>query len=218
MLSLRQKITPIGNVVAGFLRSKHTLPELPYDYKALEPIICAEIMELHHKKHHQAYVTNYNAAEEQLADAVQKSDTTKIVGLQNALRFNGGGHLNHDIFWKNLTPKTTNLSPELKSAVETTYGDFETFKKTLITTTTGVQGSGWGWLGYNKLTKSLQITTCANQDPLQATTGLIPLLGIDVWEHAYYLQYKNVRPDYVEAIFDIINWNDVSARFAAAKA
>jgi len=218
MLSLRQKITPIRSAVAGFLRSKHTLPDLPYDYKALEPIICAEIMELHHKKHHQTYITNFNAAEEQLADALQKNDTNKIVGLQNALRFNGGGHLNHDIFWKNLTPKTTNLSPELKQSVEQSYGDFETFKKTLITTTTAVQGSGWGWLGYNKTTKSLQITTCANQDPLQATTGLIPLLGIDVWEHAYYLQYKNVRPDYVEAIFDIINWNDVSARFAAAKA
>lgn len=104
---------------------------------------------------------------------MQKNDTTKIVGLQNALRFNGGGHLNHDIFWKNLTPKTTNLSAELKAAVETTYGDFETFKKTLITSTVAVQGSGWGWLGYNKLTKSLQITTCANQDPLQATTGKI---------------------------------------------
>lgn len=100
--------------------------------------------------------------------------------------------------------------------IETDFTSFDEMKKRLSESTIAIQGSGWGWLGYNQKDKKLQITTCANQDPLQATTGLIPLLGIDVWEHAYYLQYKNVRPDYVKAIFDIINWNDVSARFKQA--
>lgn len=203
--------------IAAAVRAKHTLPELGYDYKALEPIICAEIMELHHSKHHAAYVTNFNAAEVQLQEALQKNDTTKIIGLQNALRFNGGGHLNHEIFFKNLTPKSTTLGADLCAEIDRNFGSFEAFKKELIASTVGVQGSGWGWLGYNPKTKGLQVATCANQDPLQATTGLVPLFGIDVWEHAYYLQYKNVRPSYVEAIFEIVNWEDVGSRFAAAK-
>lgn len=128
-------------------------------------------MQLHHSKHHNAYVTNYNAAKVQLEEAVEKNDTNKVIGLGNALKFNGGGHLNHSIFWKNLTPCKTAVSGDLKSAIETTYGDFETFKKDLITTTTAIQGSGWGWLGYNPKTKSLQIVACPNQDPLQATAG-----------------------------------------------
>lgn len=218
-------------------RSKHTLPELGYDYSALEPIICREIMELHHSKHHQTYVTNFNAAEAQLADALSKNDTSKVISLQNALRFNGGGHLNHAIFWKNLSPAKTERSKELNDALATAFGSFENFKKDLVTQTVAVQGSGWGWLGYNRKNGQLQIATCANQDPLEASTGnklsqftnlidfnstlfclgLVPLLGIDVWEHAYYIQYKNVRPSYVEAIFDIVNWKDVSERLAAAK-
>lgn len=175
------------------------------------------IQQLHHSKHHAAYVTNYNAAEVQLQEALQKNNTTKIIGLQNALRFNGGGHLNHEIFFKNLSPDSTKIGADLSAQITANFGSFEAFKKELITSTVGVQGSGWGWLGYNAKTKALQVATCANQDPLQATTGLVPLLGIDVWEHAYYLQYKNVRPSYVEAIFEIINWDDVGARFAAAK-
>lgn len=100
--------------------------------------------------------------------------------------------------------------------IEKDFGSIETMKKLLSESTIAIQGSGWGWLGYDQKTKSLKIATCANQDPLQATTSLIPLFGIDVWEHAYYLQYKNVRPDYVKAIFDIVNWKDVSARFKTA--
>lgn len=153
------------------MRRKHTLPELGYDYKALEPIISAEIMELHHSKHHQAYVTNFNAAEAQLEEAVAKNDTSKIISLQNALRFNGGGHINHAIFWQNLTPAKTERSNELKTAIDKSFGSFEQFKKDFTAATVAVQGSGWGWLGYNKKTGGVQLATCANQDPLEATTG-----------------------------------------------
>lgn len=198
-------------------------------------------MEVHHSKHHAAYVTNFNAAEAQLQEALAKNDTTKIISLQNALRFNGGGHINHSIFWDNLTPTKTEQSKELKSAIDTSFGSFDSFKKEFTAATVAVQGSGWGWLGYNKKTGKVQIATCFNQDPLEGTTGmknaftlslksvhyirilhifssgLIPLLGVDVWEHAYYLQYKNLRLNYVEAIFDVVNWADVSKRLAAAK-
>lgn len=197
---------------------KHTLPELTFDYKALEPIISGEIMQLHHQKHHQTYITNYNAAEVQLQEAVQKNDTTKIIALQGALKFNGGGHINHSIFWQNLSPKKSNPSADLKSEIDKTFGSLDAFKKDFTGATVAVQGSGWGWLGFNKKTQKIQIATCFNQDPLEATTGLVPLLGVDVWEHAYYLQYKNVRLNYVEAIFDVVNWEDVSARLASAKA
>lgn len=197
---------------------KHTLPELTFDYKALEPIISGEIMQLHHQKHHQTYITNYNAAEVQLQEAVQKNDTTKIIALQGALKFNGGGHINHSIFWQNLSPKKSNPSADLKSEIDKTFGSLDAFKKEFTGATVAVQGSGWGWLGFNKKTQKIQIATCFNQDPLEATTGLVPLLGVDVWEHAYYLQYKNVRLNYVEAIFDVVNWEDVSARLASAKA
>lgn len=195
---------------------KHTLPELGYDYAALEPIICREIMELHHSKHHQAYVTNFNAAEEQLQDAIAKNDTSKIISLGNAIRFNGGGHINHSIFWQNLTAKTTTPSKALTAAIEARFGNMENFKKEMTAATVAVQGSGWGWLGYNKKTGMVDIAALPNQDPLEASTGMVPLFGIDVWEHAYYIQYKNVRPTYVQAIWDIANWEDVSKRFEIA--
>lgn len=197
------------------MRTKVTLPELGYDYKALEPVISREIMEIHHSKHHQAYVTNYNAAKEQLDEAVAKQDVNKIITLQGALRFNGGGHINHSIFWKNLSAQKSSPSDALQKQIITDFKSLDALKAELKTAAVGVQGSGWAWLGLNKKTGHLQVVQCANQDPLQATTGLVPLFGIDVWEHAYYLQYKNVRPSYVDAIFDIINWKDVSDRFAA---
>lgn len=153
------------------MAEKHTLPALDYDYKALEPIISAEIMELHHSKHHQTYITNYNAAEVQLQEAVQKNDTSKIIALQGALKFNGGGHINHSIFWQNLTPKKTQASSDLQTELTSAYGSLENFKKEFTAATVAVQGSGWGWLGFNKKTKKVQIATCFNQDPLDATTG-----------------------------------------------
>ena len=199
-------------------KSKHSLPDLPYDYNALEPVISAEIMTLHHSKHHQTYVNNYNLAEDKIADAVDKGNASALVALQGAIKFNGGGHINHSIFWKNLCPAHQSGEPsaDLMAAIENDFGSLDNLKEKLSASTVAVQGSGWGWLGYNKDAKRLQIATCANQDPLEATTGLVPLFGIDVWEHAYYLQYKNVRPDYVKAIWEIANWSDISLRFANA--
>ncbi|CAG9799953.1 unnamed protein product [Chironomus riparius] len=218
MLSITRQILPKtrGLAVLTSVRTKVTLPELPYDYAALEPVVCREIMELHHSKHHQAYVTNFNAAKEQLDEAVAKNDASKIISLQGALRFNGGGHINHSIFWKNLTPERTTPSDALQKAIIKDFKTLDNLKAELKVAAVGVQGSGWAWLGLNKKTGNLQVVQCPNQDPLAATTGLVPLFGIDVWEHAYYLQYKNLRPTYVDAIFDIVNWNDVSERFSSA--
>jgi len=207
----------ITGVQASSYRFKHALPDLPYDYNALEPVISAEIMQLHHSKHHATYVNNLNVAEEKLQEAVAKNDVSSVIGLHGALKFNGGGHLNHSIFWQNLCPGGSG-DPDgvLADAITRDFGSFQAMKEKLSASTVAVQGSGWGWLGLNKVTGKLQIAACPNQDPLEATTGLVPLFGIDVWEHAYYLQYKNVRPDYVKAIFEVANWNDVAARFAAA--
>jgi len=202
------------------LRSKHTLPDLGYDFNALEPYISADIMKLHYEKHHATYVNNLNVAEEKLAEACAKGDVSGAIALGPALRFNGGGHLNHSIFWKNLTSQAHSGEPtgELKTAIDRDFGSLEGLKNQLSAATIAVQGSGWGWLGYNKQSQRLLVTACPNQDPLQATTGLVPIFGIDVWEHAYYLQYKNVRPDYVKAIWNVVNWTDLNARYTAAKA
>jgi len=174
-------------------------------------------MQLHHQKHHATYVNNLNVAEEKLNEAIAKNCASSIIALQSALRFNGGGHINHSIFWTNLSPKSSGMpSGALADPIKRDFGSFDNFKAALSAASVGVQGSGWGWLGYNAVAKRLEIATCPNQDPLQATTGLVPLLGIDVWEHAYYLQYKNVRADYVKAIWNIVDWKNVEQRFADA--
>ncbi|XP_076352015.1 superoxide dismutase [Mn], mitochondrial-like [Tachypleus tridentatus] len=198
--------------------AKHTLPDLPYDYNALEPVISAEIMHLHHQKHHATYVNNLNIAEEKLAEAQAKSDITSIIALQPALRFNGGGHINHSIFWQNLSPNGGGEPDgDLMHLIKSDFGSFENFKTRMSNMAVTVQGSGWAWLGFNTITNNLQLSSSANQDPLQATTGIIPLFGIDVWEHAYYLQYKNARPDYVKALWNIVNWKDISERLVEAQ-
>ncbi|CAH1105796.1 unnamed protein product [Psylliodes chrysocephalus] len=209
-------IRELSKVALRQASTKHVLPALPYDYAALEPIISRDIMNIHHTKHHNTYITNLNVAEEKLASAVEKGDISTVISLAPALRFNGGGHLNHSIFWQNLSPNKSDPSAQLCAAIDESFGSYDNMKKLLSAQTTAIQGSGWGWLGFCPTSKKLKIVTCGNQDPLQATTGLIPLLGIDVWEHAYYLQYKNVRADYVNAIFDIINWKDVSERLQKA--
>lgn len=194
-----------------------TLPDLPYDYAALEPYISAEIMELHHSKHHQAYVNNYNKALEQEAEAEDKKDNAGMLALQGALKFNGGGCVNHSIFWKNLCPSKDfePLSGPLLDAINTEFGSQDDFVAKFNAAAAGVQGSGWAWLGYDKSLSRLEIATSPNQD---LVPGLVPLLGVDVWEHAYYLQYKNVRPDYLKAIWNVVNWKDVSERYASAQA
>jgi Fe-Mn family superoxide dismutase len=211
MLSITRRI----NVNA--IRNAAVLPELPYQYHELEPYISADIMELHHSKHHQTYVNNLNVANEALQEAIHNGDVTKQIQLNQAIKFNGGGHLNHTIFWQNMSPNGGG-EPEgvLAEAINRDFGSFDQFKAKMSAATVAVQGSGWGWLGFNKEAQRLQIATCANQDPLQATTGLIPIIGIDVWEHAYYLQYKNVRPDYVNQFWNVANWEDAAARFASA--
>ncbi len=202
------------------MTTEYTLPELPYDFNALEPVISAEIMEVHYKKHHQTYVTNLNAALKKYHEAESKNDVAGMVQLQQAIRFNGGGHVNHSIFWTNLAPQGKggggNPSGELLAQIQKDFGSFDAFKEKFSALTVAIQGSGWGWLGFNKGEGRLVLTTCANQDPL-STQGLVPLLGVDVWEHAYYLQYKNVRADYVKNIWNIVNWKNIEERFAAAK-
>lgn len=188
-----------------------TLPDLAYDYGALEPVISGEIMQLHHQKHHQTYITNYNKALEQLDDAIAKGDASTAVKLQSAIKFNGGGHVNHSIFWKNLAPTREGGGEKphgsLGWAIDQHFGSMEKLIAKMNAEGAAVQGSGWVWLAVDKELKRLVVETTANQDPL-VTKGasLVPLLGIDVWEHAYYLQYKNVRPDYLKNIWKVINW------------
>ncbi|XP_050540955.1 superoxide dismutase [Mn], mitochondrial [Daktulosphaira vitifoliae] len=207
------KSQPLGILFTPQVRYKATLPSLKFEYHDLEPTISREIMEIHHQKHHNTYVVNYNNTIEKLESAVSKGDTNTIISLEPALRFNGGGHINHTIFWETLSPCSSQRSSDLDKAIIQSFGSFEAFKNNLSAASVAVQGSGWGWLGYNQKNKKLVTISCPNQDPLFATTGLYPLFGIDVWEHAYYLQYKNVRADYVNAIFDVINWEAVSKRY-----
>eukprot|EP00467_Chlorarachnion_reptans_P016759 CAMPEP_0114506748 /NCGR_PEP_ID=MMETSP0109-20121206/11600_1 /TAXON_ID=29199 /ORGANISM="Chlorarachnion reptans, Strain CCCM449" /LENGTH=196 /DNA_ID=CAMNT_0001685371 /DNA_START=127 /DNA_END=717 /DNA_ORIENTATION=- len=195
--------------------STYSLPDLKYDYAALEPTISAKIMELHHSKHHQTYVNNLNAALESYAEAEAKNDVAKMIALQGAIKFNGGGHVNHSIFWENLAPSGGDgPSGDLEAAISAKWGSVENFMKTFNAQTAAIQGSGWGWLGSNDKGE-LAIVTMPNQDPL---TSMTPLLGIDVWEHAYYLDYLNARPKYLESIWKVVNWGDVAARYSAAKA
>ncbi|XP_050444477.1 superoxide dismutase [Mn], mitochondrial [Adelges cooleyi] len=210
------KSSPVCRLFTSQVRNKATLPPLKFEYKDLEPTISREIMEIHHQKHHNTYVVNYNNTVEKLEAATSKGDIATIINLSPALKFNGGGHINHSIFWETLSPCSTKPSGDFEKAIVQSFGSFDEFKKQLSTASVAVQGSGWGWLGYNSTTKQLVVTSCPNQDPLLPTTGLYPVFGIDVWEHAYYLQYKNVRADYVNAIFDVVNWEAVSKRFADA--
>lgn len=195
----------------------YTQADLPYDFSALEPVISAEIMELHYTKHHKAYITNLNIALEKYQEAERRGDVAAMVALQPAIRFNGGGHINHSIFWTNLAPQGQGGEPkgELLKAIEQEFGSVKGLQDAMSAQTVGIQGSGWGWLGCRPGSSRLVIATCANQDPL-STQGLVPLFGIDVWEHAYYLQYKNVRADYVKNIWSLANWKNVEERFLKA--
>ncbi|KAF3493411.1 PREDICTED: superoxide dismutase [Mn] 2, mitochondrial [Brassica oleracea var. oleracea] len=195
-----------------------SLPDLPYAYDALEPAISEEIMRLHHQKHHQTYVTNYNKALEHLRSALADGDHSSVVKLQSQIKFNGGGHVNHAIFWKNLAPvhEGGGKPPHdpLSSAIDAHFGSLEELMQKMNTEGAAVQGSGWVWFGLDKELKRLVVETTANQDPL-VTKGshLVPLVGIDVWEHAYYPQYKNARAEYLKNIWTVINWKYASDIF-----
>lgn len=194
------------------------LPDLPYSYDALEPVISAQIMELHHKKHHQAYVDGYNRSLKQLKQAEANAQIQLLLNLLPSLSFNAGGHINHVLFWENLAPegKGGQPSPALLAMVEAIFGSQAQLEEAMKDAGLSIQGSGWVWLGYDPRSHSVNIATTANQDTLEATHQLIPLLGIDVWEHAYYLQYRNQRGTYLDEIWRVIDWTTVNQRLDRA--
>lgn len=200
----------------------YTVPDLPYAYDALEPYIDVETMHLHHDKHHNAYVTNLNAAIEKYPELGEKSIEALVADLANvpaeiqgAVRNNGGGHANHSFFWEIMAPNAGGEPVgEIKAAIETTFGSFADFKAAFAAAAATRFGSGWAWLVVAD--GKLEVISTANQDsPL--TEGKTPVLGLDVWEHAYYLKYKNVRPDYISAFWNVVNWQEVNKRYLAAK-
>lgn len=212
----------VAAAASGSTAQPFTLPKLDYAYDALEPHIDAQTMEIHYSKHHQAYITNANnalktqpslqgmSAEELLA----KVDTLPEA-VRTALRNNVGGHVNHTHFWRVLGPKAGGTPRgEIAKAIDQTFGSFDAFKTQFGTAATTRFGSGWAWLTAKD--GKLAITSTANQDsPL--SSGAMPLLGLDVWEHAYYLKYQNRRPEYVTAFWNVVNWDRVAANYAAAK-
>ncbi|MEU8323166.1 superoxide dismutase [Nonomuraea sp. NPDC048881] len=192
----------------------YTLPDMPYDYGALEPAITGEILELHHAKHHAAYVKGANDTLDRLAEARDGGDFTGLVGLEKTFAFNLSGHVLHSIFWENLSPDGGDRPDgALRAAIDEHFGTFEAFQKQLTTATASVQGSGWGVLAWEPLSRRLVVEQIYDH---HGNVGMntTPLLVFDAWEHAYYLQYRNVRPDYVEKLWGLVNWADVARRFA----
>jgi len=194
----------------------YTLPDLAYDYSALEPAISGTIMELHHSKHHQAYVTGANTALAQLAEARDSGNLANVNKLEKDLAFNLGGHVNHSIFWTNLSPNGGDKpTGELAAAIDDQFGSFDKFQAHFTATALGVQGSGWAVLAWDSLGQRLIVVQFFDQQG-NLPAGIVPLLMLDVWEHAYYLDYKNVRADYVKAFWTIVDWANVQQRFTAA--
>ncbi|AJS61287.1 superoxide dismutase [Paenibacillus sp. IHBB 10380] len=199
------------------------LPSLPYSNDALEPHIDAQTMEIHHDRHHNTYVTNLNAALEKAPELQNKSIEELLTGLgsvpeeiRTAVRNNGGGHANHSLFWEIIGPNGGgNPTGELSQAIDSELGGLDKFKEEFAKAATTRFGSGWAWLVVGKDGK-LAVTSTPNQDnPL--SEGLTPILGLDVWEHAYYLKYQNKRPDYISSFWNVVNWDEVAKRYSAAK-
>jgi len=196
----------------------YTLPDLPYDYAALEPHYSGEILELHHDKHHAAYVAGANATLERLAGARAENDYASIVGLEKTLAFHVSGHVLHSLFWKNLSADGGDRPDgELGAAIDEHFGSFDGFRAHLSAATNTIQGSGWGVLGWEPLGGRLVVEQVYDHQG-NIGNGTVPLLVFDAWEHAFYLQYKNVKADFVTALWNLVNWADVAERFAAAKA
>lgn len=195
-----------------------TLPELPYSYDALEPHFDARTMEIHHSKHHAGYTAKFNAALDSAGvNSTDLASLMRTMDMDNAaLRNNGGGYFNHCLFWENLSPKTTEMSSDLKSCIERCFGSVEAMKDAFSKAAASRFGSGWAWLCRNE-DGSLEVCSTANQDnPLMPGIGCggRPILALDVWEHAYYLHYQNRRPDYINAFWSVVNWDVVSKRWA----
>ncbi len=199
-----------------------TVPDLPYAHDALEPTIDKETMQFHHDKHHTAYVTNLNKALESAPDLQNKTieellaNNCAIVpeNIRTAVRNNGGGHINHSMFWTIMGPKGGQPSGALAEAIKSTFGGLDQLKEKVNAAAAGRFGSGWAWLV--KSGKGLEVLSTANQDS-PVMEGQYQVLGIDVWEHAYYLKYQNRRPDYAKAWWDVVNWTEVEKRFSSAK-
>lgn len=202
-----------------FARTKVTLPDLDYDFGALEPYISGQINELHYTKHHQTYVNGFNTATEQIQEAKAAGDIVKEIQLGQAIRFHGGGFVNHNLWWKGLAPPSqgggeppVEGSP-LDKAIKAQYKSLDNLIGLVNGKLAGIQGSGWAWLVKNKENNSLDVITKPNQDPVDGP--YVPIVGIDAWEHAYYLQYKNVKADYFKAIWKVINWKEAERRYGA---
>ncbi|WP_150242235.1 superoxide dismutase [Nocardiopsis quinghaiensis] len=199
------------------MSAPYSLPELPYDYAALEPWISGQIMELHHDKHHATYVSGANTALEKMAEARESGEFGTIPMLEKNLAFNLGGHVNHSIFWKNLSPEGGDKPEgELGAAIEDQFGSFDAFRAHFTSVATTIQGSGWAILAWDALGQRLIIEQLYDQ---QGNTALssVPLLMLDMWEHAFYLQYKNVKAEYAKAFWNVVNWADVQERFQNAR-
>ncbi|GAA3600027.1 superoxide dismutase [Agrococcus terreus] len=196
----------------------YTLPDLPYDYAALEPHISAKIMELHHDKHHKAYVDGANTALEKLQAARDADDFGAVNKLEKDLAFNLGGHTNHTVFWNNLSGDGGGEPEgELQAAIDEFFGGFGKFQAHFTANATGIQGSGWSVLAWDSIASRLNVFQLFDQQG-NVPVGAHPILMLDMWEHAFYLDYLNVKADYVKAFWQIVNWQDAQARFDAAKA
>ncbi|WP_101296060.1 superoxide dismutase [Halegenticoccus soli] len=195
----------------------YELPDLPYDYDALEPAIDQRIMELHHDKHHQGYVDGANSALETLEQMRQSGDYGDIKGVERNLAFNLSGHVNHTVFWENMNPDGGGEpGGELADALEEHFGGVDQFKEHFSAAAKGVEGSGWGFLVYDHVADKPLVTMAENHQN-QTPQGVTPLLVLDVWEHAYYLQYENGRGEYVDNFWDVVNWDDVAQRYDEAQ-
>lgn len=195
----------------------YVLPDLAYDYAALEPHISARIMELHHSKHHKAYVDGANNALAGLDEARETGNFANVNRLEKDLAFHLGGHINHSIFWTNLAPKSGGVPEgELAAAIDEFFGSFEKFQAHFTAASMGIQGSGWGVVSWDPVGKQLIIQQLFDQQGNTAQ-GTIPVLQLDMWEHAFYLDYQNVKADYVKAFWNIVNWANVAQRFEAAR-
>ena len=196
--------------------TKYVLPDLSYDYGALEPNISGRIMELHHDKHHLAYVNGANTAIDALAEARERNDLTMVNKFQKDLAFNLAGHVNHTVFWRNMSPDGGDKpTGELAAAIDNFFGSFDAFRAHFTASALGIQGSGWSILVWDILGQKLLIEQLYDHQG-NLSVGSIPLLMLDMWEHAFYLDYQNVKPEYVKAFWNIVNWADVQARFAEA--
>jgi Fe-Mn family superoxide dismutase len=197
--------------------TKYTLPDLTYDYGSLEPNISGKIMELHHDKHHLAYVNGANTALDLLAEAREKNDLTWVNKLQKDLAFNLAGHVNHTVFWRNLSPEGGDKpTGELAAAIDEFFGSYDGFTAHFTASALGIQGSGWSILAWDVLGQKLIIEQLYDHQGNLAPAS-IPLLMLDMWEHAFYLDYQNVKGEYVKAFWNIVSWPDVMARFEAAR-